>query len=99
MPEYLTACVPDCKLSHHAFVNNPFNGKCEFCGNDCNSCNLKYGCELCPPDGQDVGMVNAIDSARDYYSSTFKKCQGNIYYGHTSATINNELITIAISNV
>ncbi|CDW87527.1 UNKNOWN [Stylonychia lemnae] len=46
------------------------------CGEHCQSCNLKYGCERCDGEDQIKGWVSALLSTNQQQYSTFKRCQG-----------------------
>ncbi|TNV88206.1 hypothetical protein FGO68_gene9945 [Halteria grandinella] len=64
-PDTFTFCVPDCKRAHYAFINNPATGNCTNCGENCQSCNPRTGCEICGIEAQKVGWVNATVGATD----------------------------------
>lgn len=58
-PEAFSFCVPNCKRAHYAYVNNPATGNCTYCGENCQSCNARTGCETCGIEALKVGWVNA----------------------------------------
>ena len=42
-----TSCVAECSMAHHAYVNDPLSGKCQYCGEACYTCSRNYGCIEC----------------------------------------------------
>ena len=83
-------CVPDCRLAHASYVNDPISGKCQCnflllttlgCGRHCTSCNLKNGCEGCPPANANYAYTTAPSVPSGYSSPTYSNfgfCQGKI---------------------
>eukprot|EP00347_Sterkiella_histriomuscorum_P016469 403353061 len=73
-PTTYSFCVPDCRMAHPSYVNDPTSRKCQWCGEYCQACNLKYGCESCQGEQQQKGWVNGMPTGVVTYS-TFQQCQ------------------------
>eukprot|EP00347_Sterkiella_histriomuscorum_P007237 403349735 len=78
-PEKMSYCVPDCKMAHNSYVNDPIQAKCQYCGEHCSSCNIEFGCEECQAEVQSIpGWVNGLtnQTSNDVsFKETFKLCQ------------------------
>ena len=42
-----TSCVQDCPAASPLYVNDPIHAVCQYCGENCASCTLQFGCSAC----------------------------------------------------
>ncbi|CDW91780.1 UNKNOWN [Stylonychia lemnae] len=76
-PEHFTFCVPDCPLAGYQYINDPVTGTCLSCGDNCKSCNLNTGCEICEPESKGIGWINAISTSMGYEFKICQPCSNN----------------------
>ena len=65
--------MSDCKVAHKSYVKNDITRKCQCknmvtkiligCGEHCQSCNEKNGCDKCDGEDQLMGWVSAFNAS------------------------------------